>query len=112
MVRREPLVLFANLCSDSVTKNVLLGCNLKTLPKSFGHNISPVNNCVNGLRIDGECVVYSRCFLDQHWRPIRHPVTTRMKWNKQINNAVIECYYPSRIINGSGVPFREYRKTL
>ena len=35
-----------------------------------------------------------------------------MKWNKQVNIVVMECYYLSRPLNENGVPIRGYRQRM
>jgi len=38
----------------------------------------------------------------------RHLDTGRMKWNKEVNKVVIECFYRSRPFNEEGKPIRGY----
>ena len=40
------------------------------------------------------------CFLVQQPEPGRHQMTARMKWNKEVNKVVMECFY-------RGKPFDE-----
>ena len=54
------------------------------------------NNGVNGTRPLGEGSSPGRCFLVQQREPGRHQVTARMKWNKEVNKVVIECFYRSK----------------
>ena len=63
------------------------------------------NNGVNGTRPLGEGSSPGRCFLVQQPEPGRHQVTVRMKWNKEVNKAVMECFYRSK-------PFDEEEKSV
>ena len=60
------------------------------------------NNGVNGTRPLGEGPSPGRCFLVQQREPGHHQVTARMKWNKEVNMVVMECFYRSK-------PFDEER---
>ena len=42
------------------------------------------NNGMNGTRPLGEGSSPGRCFLVQQREPVRHQVTARMKWNKEL----------------------------
>ena len=55
-------------------------------------NNNVVNNNVNRSRINDGGAAPSRCSLDQQQQPSHH-VTAGIKWNKQLNNVVIKCYY-------------------
>ena len=61
------------------------------------------NNSVNGTRPLGEDSSPGRCFLVQQQEPSSHQVTTRIKWNKEVNKVVMEYFYRSK-------PFDEERK--
>ena len=50
------------------------------------------NNGVNRTRPLGEDFSSDRCFLVQQREPSRHEVTARMKWNKEVNKVVMECF--------------------
>ena len=67
------------------------------------------NNGVNGTRPLGEGSSPGRCFLVQQREPGSHQVTARMKWNKEVNKVVMECFY-------RGKPFGEavtgYRRRM
>ena len=39
-----------------------------------------------------------------------HPATARMKWDKEVNKVVMECFYRSRPFNEEGKPIRGYRQ--
>ena len=38
--------------------------------------------------------------------PGRHPATARMKWSRDMNITVMECYYLSKPVDESGRPVR------
>ena len=38
--------------------------------------------------------------------------TARVKWSKEVNKVVIECYLRSRPVNENGVPIRGYRQGM
>lgn len=45
--------------------------------------------------------------------PGRHPATARMKWNREMNIAVlVECYYLSKPVDESGTPVTGYRQRM
>ena len=62
------------------------------------------NNGVNGTRPLGEGSLPDRCFLVQQQEPGHHQVTARMKWNKEVNKAVMECFYRSKPFDEEGKP--------
>ena len=64
------------------------------------------NNGVNGTRPLGEGSSPSRCFL------VQHQVTARMKWNKEVNKIMMECFYRSKLFDEEGKPAREYRQRM
>ena len=70
------------------------------------------NNGVNGTRPLGEGSSPGRCFLVQQREPGRHQVTARMKWNKEVNKAVMECFYRSKPFDEEGKPVRGYRQRI
>ena len=70
------------------------------------------NNGVNGTRPLGEGSSPSRCFLVQQREPGRHQVTARMKWNKEVNKAVMECFYRSKPFDEEGKSVRGCRQRM
>ena len=60
------------------------------------------NNDVNRARPLGEGFSLGKCFLVQQREPGRHQVTARMKWNKEVNKAVMECFYRSKPLMKKG----------
>ena len=70
------------------------------------------NNGVNGTRPLGEGSLLARCFLVQQREPGRHQVTARMKWNKEVNKVVMECFYRSKPFDEEGKPVRGYRQRM
>ena len=70
------------------------------------------NNGVNGTGTPCECPSPSRCSPAQQWGPGCHPVTARVKWNKELNKIVMECFYRSKSFDEEAEPIREYRKRV
>ena len=70
------------------------------------------NNGVNGTGTPCECPSPSRCSPAQQWGPGCHPVTPRVKWNKELNKIVMECFYRSKSFDEEAEPIREYRKRM
>ena len=50
--------------------------------------------------------------LVQQREPGRHQVTARMKWNKEVNKVVMECFYRSKPFDEAGKPVRGYRQRM
>ena len=48
---------------------------------------------------------------EQH-RPGRNQATARMKWTKEMNIVVMECFYSARPFDENGVPKRGYRQRM
>ena len=48
----------------------------------------------------------------QQREPGRHQVTARMKWNKEVNKVVMECFYRSKSFDEEGKPVRGYRQRM
>ena len=69
-------------------------------------------NSVNGTGINDDGVALGRCPTGRQGGPARYTATVRMKWNKEVNNVVMECYYRGRPVDERGVPIRGYRKRL
>ena len=53
-----------------------------------------------------------RFSLAQQRGPGRHPATARVKWNKEENKLVMECFYISKPFGEEGNPVREYKKRM
>ena len=70
------------------------------------------NDGVNGTGTTCECPSPSRCSPAQQWGPGCHPVTARVKWNKELNKIVMECFYRSKSFDEEAEPIREYRKRM
>ena len=70
------------------------------------------NTGVSGTRPLGEGSSPDRCFLVQQREPDCHQVTARMKWNKEVNKAVMECFYRSKPFDEEGKPVRGYRQRM
>ena len=69
------------------------------------------NNGANGTRPLGEGSS-PKCFLEQQREPSHHQVTVRMKWNKEVNKVVMECFYGSKPFDEEGKPIRGYRQRM
>ena len=67
---------------------------------------------MNRTRPSGEGSSPSMCFLVQQPEPGRHQVTARIKWNKEVNKVVMECFYRSKPFDEEGKPVRGYRQTM
>ena len=71
------------------------------------------NNGVNGAGSNiAEGATPGRCPKGEQRGPGRNPVTARMKWNKAINIAVMECYYLSNPMDENNKAIRGYRQRM
>ena len=70
------------------------------------------NNGVNGNGTPCEGPLSGRCFPAQQWGPNRYPATARVKWNKEVNKVVTECFYRSKPFDEKVKPIRGYRKRM
>ena len=70
------------------------------------------NNGVNGTKPLGEGSSTGRCFLIQQQVPVRHHVTARIKFNKEVSKIVMECFYRSKQFGEEGKPVRGYRQRM
>ena len=52
------------------------------------------------------------CSSAQQRGPNRHPATARMKWNKEVNKIVMECFYRNKPFDEEVKPIRGYRKKM
>ena len=75
-------------------------------------NQSPENNGVNGTGTPCEGPSPGRCSPAQQRGPGRHLATARMKWNKEVNKVVMECFYRSKPFDEEGKPIRGYRQRM
>ena len=66
----------------------------------------------SGSRETGEAASPGRCPTVGQGGPGRHSTTPRMKWSRDINIVVIECYYLSKPVDESGRPVRGYRQRM
>ena len=74
------------------------------------HSIS--NNDVNGAGTSSEGPSSGRCSSGEQRGPGRYPTTARMRWNKELNKVVMECFYRSNPFNEEGRPIRGYRQRM
>ena len=70
------------------------------------------DNDVNGAGASSEGASSGRCPVGEQHRPGRQHATARVKWSKEVNKVVIECYLRSRPVNENGVPIRGYRQRM
>ena len=73
------------------------------------------NNDVNGVGTKSEDSTSGRCPVEPQHRSGRHQTTAanaRMKWTKEVNVAVMECFYQSRPFTEEGRPIRGYRQRM
>ena len=70
------------------------------------------NNGVNGTGTPCEGPSLGRCSPAQQWGPGRHRATARVKWNKEVNKVVMECFYRSKPFDEERKPIRGYRKIM
>lgn len=69
-------------------------------------------NGVNGTGTNSEGASPGRVSPVRQRGPGRHPVTARMKWSKEVNKVVMECFYRSRPFDEEGKPIRGYRQRM
>ena len=74
------------------------------------HSIS--NNDVNGAGTSSEGSSSGRCSPGEQRGPGRYPTTARMRWNKEVNKVVMECFYRSNTFNEEGRSIRGYRQRM
>ena len=60
----------------------------------------------------GEAALPGSCPTGWQGGPGRHPAAARMKWNRDMNIAVIECYYQSKPDDGSRTSVKGYRQEM
>ena len=70
------------------------------------------NNGVNGAGTLREGPSPGRCPVGEQHRPGRHQKTARTGWSKEMNVAVMECYFLSRPFDEEGKPIRGFRKRM
>ena len=70
------------------------------------------DNGVNGTGMSCEGPSPGRCSPAQQRGPGRHHATARMKWNKEVNKVVMECFYRSKPSDEEGKPIRGYRQRM
>ena len=50
--------------------------------------------------------------MDKQRRPDRHYATARESWNREVNVAVMECYFLSKPMDEDGKPLRGYGRRM
>ena len=71
-----------------------------------------INNGVNGAGTLREGPSPSRCLVGEQRRPSRHQKTARTGWSKEMNIAIMECYFLSRLFDEEGKPIRGFKKRM
>ena len=66
----------------------------------------------NGTGEIGEAASPGKCPTVGQDGPGRHPATARMKWSRDMNITVMECYYLSKPVDESGRPVIGYRQRM
>ena len=66
----------------------------------------------NGTGETGEAASPGKCPTVGQDGPGRHPATARMKWSRDMNITVMECYYLSKPVDESGRPVIGYRQRM
>ena len=69
-------------------------------------NHNSKNNGVNGTGTRCKGPSPGRCSPAQQRGPGRHLATARMRWNKEVNKVVMECFYRSKPFDEEGKPIR------
>ena len=89
-------------------------CNLKPTKPHMSEmsNQNFENKGVNGARPLGEGSSPGSWFLVHQREPSHHQVSARMKWNKEVNKIVMECFYRSKPFDEEGKPVRGYRQRM
>ena len=71
-----------------------------------------IDNDVNGTGMSCEGVSSGRRPVDEQRWPDCHHVTTRKSCNREVNVAVIECYFLNKPMHEEGKPLRGYRERM
>ena len=70
------------------------------------------DNGVNETGTSNEGLSPGRCPTVRQGGPGRYQASAKMKWNKELNVAVMECYFLSRPTDENGKPIRGYRRRM
>ena len=70
------------------------------------------DNGVNETGSLSEGLSPGRCPTVRQGGSGRHQATAKMKWNKELNVAVMECYFLSKPTDENGKPVRGYRRRM
>ena len=114
--RGDPSVLVDRPSRESVSIKTLV---LVAPSKYHPHNekMTDYDSSMNGVNGSGTgetgaAASPDRCPTVGQGGPGRHPAIARMKWSRDMNIAVMECYYLSKPVDESGRPVREYRQRM
>ena len=69
-------------------------------------------NGVNEIGTLCEDLSPGRCPTVRHGGPGRYQASAKMKWSKELNVAVMECYFLSKPTDANGRPVRGYRRRM
>ena len=69
-----------------------------------------INHGVNRAGHVGEGSSPGRCFLVRQRGPVRHSTTVRIKWSKNMNKIVMECFFRSKPSDDGGKLIRGHRQ--
>jgi len=75
-------------------------------------NTSLFPNNVNGAGTSCEGTSSGRCSSGEQQGPGRYPMTARMRWSKEVNRVMMECFYRSKPSDEEGRPIRGYRQRM
>ena len=72
-----------------------------------------IDNDVNGAGShSAEGASSGRCPMGEQRGPGRHHATARIGWTKDMNIAVMECYFLSNPVDEDGKPIRGHRRRM
>ena len=69
-------------------------------------------NDMNETGTCSECLLPGRCPVDEKRSSGLHPATAGMKWTKEINKAIMKCFYLCEVFDNEGKPIGGYRKRM
>ena len=75
-------------------------------------NTSLFPNEVNGVGTSCEGTSSGRWSLGEQRGHGHYPMTARMRWGKEVNKVVMECFYRSKLSDEEDRPIRRYRQRM
>ena len=76
------------------------------------NNSNNEDNGVNETGTASEGLSPGKCPTVRQGGPGRHQASAKMKWIRELNLAVMECYFLSNPTDENGKPIRGYRKRM